>query len=883
MWLLGKKDGCAHDSEDDSTDESDLEEGEVEDNSDEEEGVDKGEGQAEKQKPLVSQEVLAKLNHPERLHKFMCYNDKGETNYGPLCKCSRKARRIGVRHALYAGESLIEPCKAESNNIDRLYHYRLSLTPLSNFKVNNPTTISWDSRDYIFDGFSLFTHHKLQQEASFKTILYSSYYQIRLVEEPKPIMFTSRSLNLIADYLFYELFEIADLTWVQEAFKHGCRQLHIMPRFTRPLPDNGLEILAIPHVLKYLLENSHPLIDDDKLEQVAAMEKPVWLEKVVKKYQFTLVTIPGMRPSTIRVDNMDRPVQDSHIVRYPQILHYSRINESLSVPDSKECRTLLKRRKKLHKVLNRRAISRADMQKYLTDLQSVQQKLQQLKAQGAGDGCSTKEPLIELSSQGFFSTGLRADVTQWSLIIPKIVDNVRFVQSLSILQDNMDYKFQNPFYLQLALTHPSYISCASLNQDHIRNTQTNCGLRKPEFGSYPVYKELRVKKKGLKTLLEIMSLKYRQYTGPIYSYERLEYLGDAVLEFLTTVHLYFTFPKLEEGGLATFRTALIRNEHLTQLSKLLGVQHYVLYAHGVDLCSSVQFDHTLANAFEAILGAVFLDGGLEAADKFLSKLLSKSLDFAEFSPCWDKLPPHPLQELYPSGDRKLIEGTPGLKRCTEFEELTGLRFNHISLLARALTHSSSGYTDFAQGNNQTLEFLGDSVLQLVVSDYLYKKYPNHHEGHLTLLRSSLVNNETQAEIFKDIGIAKFIYRKLTTEIQTKERADYVEALLGALFVDQGLLSCKAFCKALFFPRLKVAVYFKDQRIGVGEEKSIQKAQFEAAKNALDTNRSMFPMLLPGTNKLMTNVSSAQVRQLQRKLASRKKDAHALTHMESYWN
>jgi len=43
-----------------------------------------------------------------------------------------------------------------------------------------------------------------------------------------------------------------------------------------------------------------------------------------------------------------------------------------------------------------------------------------------------------------------------------------------------------------------------------------------------------------------------------------------------------------------------------------------------------------------------------------------------------------------------------------------------------------------------------------------------------LLRSSLVNNETQAEIFKDIGIAKFIYRKLTTEIQTKERADYVE-------------------------------------------------------------------------------------------------------------
>jgi len=56
--------------------------------------------------------------------------------------------------------------------------------------------------------------------------------------------------------------------------------------------------------------------------------------------------------------------------------------------------------------------------------------------------------------------------------------------------------------------------------------------------------------------------------------------------------------------------------------------------------------HRYRNITDCISGAVFLDGGLEAADKFLSKLLSKSLDFTEFSPCWDKLPPHPLQVYY---------------------------------------------------------------------------------------------------------------------------------------------------------------------------------------------------------------------------------------------
>lgn len=83
----------------------------------------------------MNPEIQAKLDHPERLHKYTSFNDKGETNTGPLCKCSRKNRRHGVRHGIYAGEGLLKPCQPDSNNLDRLYHYRIKIDEKINLKV----------------------------------------------------------------------------------------------------------------------------------------------------------------------------------------------------------------------------------------------------------------------------------------------------------------------------------------------------------------------------------------------------------------------------------------------------------------------------------------------------------------------------------------------------------------------------------------------------------------------------------------------------------------------------------------------------------------------------------------------------------------------------
>jgi len=74
------------------------------------------------------EELERKQLHPYRLHPEMWYNDSGEMNDGPLCCCSAKARRYGIRHGIYSGETHLPKCNPNTNNADRLYHYRITIS-----------------------------------------------------------------------------------------------------------------------------------------------------------------------------------------------------------------------------------------------------------------------------------------------------------------------------------------------------------------------------------------------------------------------------------------------------------------------------------------------------------------------------------------------------------------------------------------------------------------------------------------------------------------------------------------------------------------------------------------------------------------------------------
>lgn len=103
--------------------------------------------------------------------------------------------------------------------------------------------------------------------------------------------------------------------------------------------------------------------------------------------------------------------------------------------------------------------------------------------------------------------------------------------------------------------------------------------------------------------------------------ERLEFLGDAVLELIVSEHLYQTFPHSDEGRLTRYRAALVRTESLAFVAQELHLGEYLQANLGEDSPGEGQFPSILADTFEAVLGALYLDSGYQACHQFVHKYL----------------------------------------------------------------------------------------------------------------------------------------------------------------------------------------------------------------------------------------------------------------------
>lgn len=139
------------------------------------------------------------------------------------------------------------------------------------------------------------------------------------------------------------------------------------------------------------------------------------------------------------------------------------------------------------------------------------------------------------------------------------------------------------------------------------------------------------------------------------------------------------------------------------------------------------------------------------------------------------------------------------KDFSQFEKNVGLTFKDKALLRQAFTHRSylneNRGTDVA--HNERLEFLGDAVLELIVTDYLYNKYPEKPEGELTAYRSALVNSNTLADCATKLNMNDYLLlshgeSKDTGRARTYILANTFEAFLGALYLDRGYDITKKF-------------------------------------------------------------------------------------------
>jgi ribonuclease-3 len=219
----------------------------------------------------------------------------------------------------------------------------------------------------------------------------------------------------------------------------------------------------------------------------------------------------------------------------------------------------------------------------------------------------------------------------------------------------------------------------------------------------------------------------------------------------------------------------------------------------------------------------------------------------------------------------------------KLEKKLGLSFKDEDLLTEALTHRSylNEFPDWRLPHNERLEYLGDAVLELIVSEELFQKFPKYPEGQLTVLRAALVNYQTMAKIAEEVGLEDFILmsrgeRKDTGKAREVILANAIEAVIGAMYLDQGLEKTRSFVKKFVMVHLdevlktrsyrdakselqekiqetmrltpnykmieesgpahrrvfKMGVYFGDKLITEGEGASKQEAELEAAKNAL---------------------------------------------------
>jgi len=206
------------------------------------------------------------------------------------------------------------------------------------------------------------------------------------------------------------------------------------------------------------------------------------------------------------------------------------------------------------------------------------------------------------------------------------------------------------------------------------------------------------------------------------------------------------------------------------------------------------------------------------------------------------------------------------------------------LLRQAFVHRSyiNEHPDFGLDHNERLEFLGDAVLEIVVTEFLYFKFPDKPEGDLTNLRASLVNAKMLSQVAFDLEIEDNLYlskgesRDKGSKARSYILADVIEAIIGALYLDQGIKVAEKFIEKNILSRLgdvldqqlymdpkstfqekaqeiygttphyivmsesgpdhakifKMAVFIGDEKVAIGEGTSKQEAQVDAAQKAI---------------------------------------------------
>ncbi|KYR02227.1 putative RNase III [Tieghemostelium lacteum] len=301
-----------------------------------------------------------------------------------------------------------------------------------------------------------------------------------------------------------------------------------------------------------------------------------------------------------------------------------------------------------------------------------------------------------------------------------------------------------------------------------------------------VFTHPSTKPKGAKiNVIEEMSHDtYRPFTG---DNQRLEFLGDSVLKFTSSLYLYFRNRDMREGELSNIRSFHTNNSYLMDISKKIRLDEVLR----LNYFGNTKKPH--ADVMESLFGAYYLEHGISQVYTFVvDHIFSSSADCSHYGTGLLEMPRYKCDHSSHTGLDPSIDEF-------QYRMLIYLDCPYLLVDAFQLYHTTQlnqpaiqMQNEDIKNNNQRLEFLGDSVIDVIVTDFLFRAFPKQQEGFLTEHRSMLVKNENFARLTRTLDIPPNLDSFTRDQLSTKKLGDYFETLIGCLFLDKGFEFVKSF-------------------------------------------------------------------------------------------
>jgi ribonuclease III len=437
-------------------------------------------------------------------------------------------------------------------------------------------------------------------------------------------------------------------------------------------------------------------------------------------------------------------------------------------------------------------------------------------------------------------TGLRADVFEVASAMPMVLKYMRHYKLLASFEVDMHLAFRDKTLLRQAFTHGSYVDAAMQSVNTVEATISRVRLghvfentaslkrdRSAAFRAGESKMDPEVKRVTEQHLASDFKPEFHsKYLCP---YERLEFLGDAVLSFLVATSSFLKLPHSDgESVLHDTRKEITNNAALGRVALAANFETLMLTAYDLQQLALDKTSKIAADCMEALLGAVYTDQGMDACRRLLLELM------ARYAPDVREKYLLEMDEIvaraaaYTALDRDRFAQSPKVDEMREahrkFTKKTNVVIRNPHLWLQAVTHGSFKAPQIdddeflcTDPSYERIEFLGDAVLQLLSSEFLVDALPHYQEHLLTQARSSLVKNTRLAQVAKDAGYHDFIrlgnlvkqnMTTTTNALYTEDvLADVFEATLGAVFLEnpRDLEKARSILTHTLFPLLTQAI------------------------------------------------------------------------------